>query len=61
MADESKALILKMRPKIFELRDERIYTEVQVKDLLFAFARDLGITWPDGELNDFIETAFDFD
>ena len=61
MAEESKALILKMRPKIFELRDERIYTEVQVKDLLFAFARDLGIKWSDEELNNFIETAFDFD
>lgn len=61
MADESKALILKMRPKIFELRDERTYTEVQVKEILFAFARDLGCKWTDEDLRAFIETAFDFD
>ncbi len=50
-----------MRPKFKELRDARTYTEVQVKKILFGFARDLGIDWSDEELRDFIETAFDFD
>lgn len=58
---ETKALILKMRPKFQELRDARTYTEVQVKRMLFAFARDVGIEWTDKRLKDFIETAFDFD
>lgn len=61
MAEETKALILSMRPKFKELRDARTYTEVQVKKILFGFARDLGIDWSDEELRDFIETAFDFD
>lgn len=61
MAEESKALILTMRPKFQELRDERTYSEVQVKRILFAFARDLGCKWTDKRLNEFIETAFDFD
>ncbi len=61
MAEETKALILQMRPKFQELRDARTYTEVQVKDILFGFAHDLGCMWPDEELRAFIETAFDFD
>lgn len=61
MAEETKALILSMRPKFKELRDARTYTEVQVKRILFGFARDLGIEWSDKRLNEFIETAFDFD
>lgn len=50
-----------MRPKFQELRDARTYTEVQVKRMLFGFARDLGIEWTDKRLKEFIETAFDFD
>lgn len=61
MTEETKCIIMQMRPKFQELRDARTYTEVQVKRILFSFARDLGIEWPDKELNDFIETAFDFD
>ena len=61
MAEETKALILQLRPKLQELRDKRIYTEVQVKRILFGFARDLGIEWSDKRLNDFIETVFNFD
>ena len=61
MADETKTLILSMRPKFKELRDARTYTEVQVKRILFGFARDLGCEWTDKRLNDFIETVFDFD
>lgn len=58
---ETKALMIKMRPKFQELRDARTYTEPQVKDILFGFAHDLGCTMPDDELRAFIETAFDFD
>lgn len=61
MAKETKALILQMRPKFQELRDARTYTEVQVKEILFGFAHDLGITWPDEDLRRFIDTVFDFD
>lgn len=58
---ETKALILKMRPKFQELRDKRTYKEAHVKRILFKFARDLGCDWSDKKLNDFIETVFDFD
>ncbi len=61
MADESKTLILTMRPKFKELRDSRTYSEVQVKRIMYAFARDLGCKWSKKRLQDFIETAFDFD
>lgn len=52
---------LQLRPKFQELRDARTYNEVQVKRILFAFARDLGCEWEDEELKQFIATAFDFD
>lgn len=58
---ETKALIVNMRPEPKKLRDERIYTEVQVKSILYGFARDLGCKWNEKELKAFIETAFDFD
>lgn len=58
---ETKALIVNMRPEPQKLRDERIYTEVQVKAILYGFARDLGCKWNEKELKAFIETAFDFD
>lgn len=52
---------MQLRPKFQELRDARTYNEVQVKRILFAFARDLGCEWEDEELKQFIATAFDFD
>lgn len=58
---ETKALILELRPKLQELRDARSYSEPQVKQILFAFARDLGCKWRKKRLNAFIETVFDFD
>lgn len=61
MAEEAKCIIMQLRPKFKELRDARTYTEVQVKRILFGFARDLGCEWSDEELRDFIETVFDFD
>ena len=61
MAQETKALILQLRPKFNEIRDKRTYSEASVKRIMFTFARELGIDWPDDELREFIETAFDFD
>lgn len=58
---ETKALILELRPKLQELRDARSYSEPQVKQILFAFARDLGCKWRKKRLNEFIETVFNFD
>ena len=58
---KTKALVVNMRPEPQKLRDERTYTEVQVKDILYGFARDLGCKWSEKELKAFIETAFDFD
>ena len=56
-----KALILKLVPRYQQLRNERTYTEQQVKNILFAFARDLGCKWSEARLRSFIESAFDFD
>lgn len=61
MAEESKCLIMQLRPKWQQLRDERTYPEAQVKDILFGFAKDLGCKWPEGELREFIETVFDYE
>ena len=58
---ETKALILELRPKLQELRDARSYSDPQVKQILFAFARDLGCKWRKKRLNEFIETVFNFD
>lgn len=57
----AKGEIIKLRPRFQELRDARTYTEAQVKELMFHFARDLGIRWRADKLRKFIETAFDFD
>lgn len=43
--EETKALIVNMRPNSQKLRDERIYTEVDVKKILYSFARDLDCKW----------------
>ncbi len=56
-----QALIVKLVPRYQQLRNERIYSEVQVKAILHAFARDLGCQWPEERLNKFIESVFDFD
>ena len=61
MAEGTRALILQLRPRYQQLRDERTYPESQVKDILFGFAKDIGCKWPDEELREFIETVFDYD
>lgn len=57
----SKCVILKLRQRYQEVRDARNYTEKQVKDILYAFARDLGCKWTAVRLRSFIDEAFDFD
>lgn len=65
MANETKALILEMRPKFKELRDKRTYTEVQVKAILLGFAHDIarikGYQLSDEWINALIEDTFNFD
>lgn len=56
-----KTLVVNLRPKFKELRDQRTYDEVQVKQILYSFARDLGCKWRANRLRRFIDTAFDFD
>ena len=56
-----KTLIVKLIPRYQQLRDERTYSEAQVKSILYAFARDLGCKWSEARLRSFIESAFDFD
>lgn len=53
------ALILELRPKYEELEGEPMYTEQDVKRILFGFARDLGCKWSDKELREFIATIFE--
>jgi hypothetical protein len=61
MAEETKAMIVQLRPKFQELRDARMYSEESVKQILYSFARDLGCKWRADRLRKFIESAFDFD
>ena len=56
-----QTLIISMLPKFLELREQRTYSEAQVKKILFGFARDLGCKWSDEELQQFVESVFDFD
>ena len=56
-----KNLIISLFPKFQELREQRTYSEAQVKKILFGFARDLGCKWSDEELQQFVESVFDFD
>ena len=44
-----------------EQEHSRTYTEVQVKQILYAFSRDLGCKWQKKRLNAFIESVFNFD
>ena len=61
MAEKLKALILELRPPKVSERDKRLYREPDVKRIMYAFARDLGVKWRADKLRKFIETAFDFD
>ena len=61
MAEKLKCIIMELRPPKVSERDKRIYREPQVKQIMYAFARDLGCKWRADKLRKFIETAFDFD
>ena len=52
---------MQLIPRYQQLRNERTYTEAQVKAILFGFARDLGCKWSDERLRSFVESVFDFD
>lgn len=52
-----KALIIEMRTAK-EPEGAGIYSEAQVKEVLFAFARDLGCRWRNKRLRDYINQAF---
>jgi hypothetical protein len=64
MANETKAIIMQLRPKFQELRDARIYTEPQVKAILRGFAHDIarinGYTWSEDWINALVEETFNF-
>ena len=59
-------IVMKLRPKFKELRDDRTYTESDVKTILYAFARDYehrrSVKPPmrADALKKFIASAFDF-
>ena len=36
----AETIVMQLRPKFQELRDARTYSEPQVKNILFGFARD---------------------
>lgn len=61
MAEETKAIILQLRPKFQELRDARMYSEPTVKRILLGFAHDIGSELSDEQLRQIIETVFNFD
>ena len=47
-------MILKLRPRYQELN----FSEDEVKELLYLFARDLGCKWRASKLRKFIDSAF---
>ncbi len=55
MAEKVKCMILKFRPN----RKELTFTEDEVKELLYEFARDLGCKWRASRLRAFINAAFE--
>lgn len=58
---ETKAIVLKLRPKFQELRDCRTYTEPQVKEILYGYARDLGDRRHKKTIMAEIDEIFNFD
>lgn len=54
----TKALILELRPKLHQQEGEPVYTEADVKQVMFAFARDLGCKWRNKRLENFINMVF---
>lgn len=54
-----KAVILQLRPRYHELRAARMYSDEDLKEILYAFAREIGCKWEEGRLRRFIESAFE--
>ena len=59
--EKSKTIVLKLVPKFQELRDCRTYTEPQVKQILYGYARDLGDRRKRKTIMAEIDRIFDFD
>lgn len=53
-----QSLLLQLRPQAGRLQEERRYTDSDVKEMLFAFARDLGCKWRSDKLRRVIDEAF---
>lgn len=45
-----QSLLLQLRPQCERMQEERRYTDSDVKEMLFAFARDLGCKWRSDKL-----------
>ena len=54
----TKALIIELRSMNQGANGEPIYSEEQLKEILFAFARDMGCKWRNKRLRDYINMAF---
>lgn len=50
--------IIPFRPAQVQARDSLTYQESDVKEILYAFARDIGCRWRADKLRKFIDTAF---
>jgi len=63
---ETQAMVMKLYPAAQRERGERVFSEQDVKTILYGFARDIEKkrslkAWRADRLRTFIETVFDFD
>ena len=54
----TQAMEMKLRQFYERKQEERIYTDSDVKKMLYAFARDLGCKWRADRLRQYIESGF---
>ena len=50
--------IIPFIPHVQEQPPERMYSETQVKELMYCICRDVGCKWRKSKLEQFIESAF---
>lgn len=53
--------IIPFIPHVQEQPPERMYSETQVKELMYCICRDVGCKWCKSKLEQFIESAFSND
>lgn len=58
--EQNVCKLIPFRPAQVQGRDSCTYTEVQVKAILYGFARDLGCKWRKERLQKFIDAAFNY-